>query len=288
MDHVTMSQRYIFQAELSCGCGYRAAIRDGVLETEHRNTSPYDKPDTTRELYRDLPSSTLSLFERSYRWLEGRIAPGPSGGRVWFEGYVTAWFFLHNHLELLRPNDLLIVMDKFPETLRAYKQVLEEQKCPCPVLYLADASTTPPLRRGVIHCCMDFFATNEHSFWDEGCYLAQMKPYFHPDCQFYGVYFSFHNGPKSMARYLRDYPGSSPHNFHWSWFLRAMEPDFVLRETEDCGCSLDSGTNLGLGFHIPGEELHLQAYWGILRKNSEKGHNPLVRDENRGYNKKSG
>ena len=122
-----MSQKYVFQAALRCGCGYSAAIRDGILQTKNVNTSLYDKPDTTRELYRDLPSMTLSLYERSYHWLEDHIRNRVPHGRVWLEGYVNAWFFFHNHLELLDRSDCLIVIDKFPETLLAYKAVIERQ-----------------------------------------------------------------------------------------------------------------------------------------------------------------
>lgn len=260
MDNVSMSATYISRAELHCSCGYTARIRDGILQTEHVNQSPWDKPDTTRELYRDLPSMTLSLFERSYHWLEDRLKEQDGRRLVWFESYVTAWFFLHNHLELLRPDDSLIVVDKFPETLLAYKEVIERQGAPCDILYIADDSPAPPIRHGIIDRVIDFFGTNEHSFWYENFYLSQMLPYFKEDCELMGVYFFFKNGANSLQKYLADYPGSSSCNFNIHWFLTELERDFILKETEDCGSSLDSGSNLGLGFHVPGEELHLQPY----------------------------
>ena len=265
LENVAMSQKYIFQATLNCSCGYSAAIRDGILETENKNTSLYDKPDTTRELYRDLPSMTLSLFEHSYRWLEERIQTENAHGKVWLESYVTAWFFLHNHLNLLDKTDSLIVIDKFPETLAGYKNVIERQGTPCNILYIADASSAPPLKKQIIDRNMDFFATNEHNFYHESFYLTQMLPYFKQDCELFGVYFFFKNGPRSMQKYQTDYPGSSPKNFNIRWFLEQLNQDFVVTETMDCGSSLDSGDNLGLGFHVPGEELHLQPYRARLR-----------------------
>lgn len=262
LEHVTMNQRYVFQGALGCPCGYSAAIRDGVLHTGNVNTSLYDKPDTTRELYRDLPSRTLSLFEQSYRWLEQRISGTVPHGRVWFEGYINAWFFFHNHLELLDGEDRLIVLDKFPETLAAYKEVIENQGPTCDILYLADCSTAPPLKKGIIDCGMDFFATNEHNFYHDGFYLAQMLPYFRRGAELFGVYFFFQRGEQSMKTLLRDYPEASVHNFSIRWFLNEARRTFRMAETFDCGFSLDSGNNLGLGFHVPGEELHLQPYHG--------------------------
>ena len=261
LENASMSQKYVFQAALRCGCGYSAAIRDGILQTKNVNTSLYDKPDTTRELYRDLPSMTLSLYERSYHWLEDQIRNRVPHGRVWLEGYVNAWFFFHNHLELLDRSDCLIVIDKFPETLLAYKAVIERQGMPCDILYISDCSPLPPLREGVVDCVMDFFAVNEHNFYHADLYLNQLVPYLKRECELFGVYFFFRNGGVSMRKLLADYPESSPNNFNVRWFFREMERNFRVIETADCGFSLNSGDNLGLGFHIPGEELHLQPYY---------------------------
>lgn len=264
LENVTMNQKYIFQAVLHCSCGYSAMIQDGILQTPYKNQSLYDKPDINRELYRDLPSMTLSLFERSYRWLEEQIRRIPHGN-VWLECYVNAWFFFHNHLELLNKEDSLIVLDKFPETISAYKAVIERQGTPCNILYISDASGTPPLRHNIIDCNMDFFASNEHNFYADNFFLSQLCPYLKKNCQAYGVYFFFQNGTRSMKKLQHDYPETFEENFNIRWFLQNLEKYFQLCDTDDCGFSLDSGENLGLGFHCPGEELHLQPYAAKLR-----------------------
>lgn len=99
-----------------------------------------------------------------------------------------------------------------------------------------------------------------------------MLPYLKEDCRLFGVYFFFRNGPRSMKKYLTSYPGSSPNNFSIRWFMEQMDRNFLVTDTDDCGCSLDSGDNLGLGFHVPGEELHLQPYRARLR--SGRGEEP--------------
>ncbi len=90
---------------------------------------------------------------------------------------MNAWFFFHNHLELLDRRDRLIVIDKFPETLLAYKAIIERQGLPCDVLYISDCSSAPPLRENIIDCVMDFFAVNEHNFYHGDFYLNQLLPY---------------------------------------------------------------------------------------------------------------
>ncbi len=65
----SMNQRYIFSGECRCACGYSAEIRNGMLITPIRNKDKYDKPDTEREMYKNLPPSLLSLFQSSYNWM---------------------------------------------------------------------------------------------------------------------------------------------------------------------------------------------------------------------------
>ena len=176
---------------------------------------------------------TLSLFERSYRWLESAVKSSVSNGKVWLESYVIAWFFFHNHLNLLHHDDVLIVIDKFPETLMAYKAVIERQGAPCNILYIADSSDTPPLRRGIIDCNMDFFASNEHNFYHPGMYLKQLLPYLKPQCELFGVYFFFKNGHKSIRKCMADYPESFKHNFNVQWFFSEIKQDFHIVDTID-------------------------------------------------------
>lgn len=89
---------------------------------------------------------------------------------------------------------------------------------------------------------MDFFGTNEHSFYHENFYLDQMLPYLKEDCRLFGVYFFFRNGPRSMKKYLTSYPGSSPNNFSIRWFMEQMDRNFLVTDTDDCGAPWTRGT----------------------------------------------
>lgn len=266
LDQVNMSQRYIFQGKLDCACGYSAVIRDGVLETGILNRNPRDHADPTRQLYRELPSDMLSLFEQSYRWVEQSIRSCAGEKRVWLESYVNAWFFFQNHLELLREDDTLIVVDKFPETLQAYKSVIEWAGPPCDILYIAVAGSRLPLREQVVDCTMDFFSSNEHNFYEKGLYLSQLCPYLRDSAELFGVYFHLEGGERSRRNLREQYPDCEPNSFNVHWFLEEMGKKFRILETEECGMVDNCGKSSGLRFHAPGDPLHLMAYHGLLNR----------------------
>lgn len=263
--NASMDSRYIFDADMSCRCGYSARIQSGILLTPNRNTSLYDKPDTTRELYLDLPSATLSLFERSYHWLGDRLSKEGTSGKVLWESYINAWFFLHNHIELLTENTELIVTDKFPETLAAFKEVIDRGKGQHDILYIADAGIAPPLKKNSVDIAVDFFATNEHNFYHDDFWPDHMRPYMKKDAFAAGVYFYFEGGKRSMQNLLKNYPEASIRNFNRSFFETNIHLNYRLKSLFDCGCSTDSGANLGLGFHEKGDKLHLLAYEAEVR-----------------------
>lgn len=268
---VSMDMKYIYEAELTCGCGgdgpgYRARVEDGILVTPNGYAGEQDKPDLTRELYKDLPPALISLFESAYNYMTADLRGMDLTGKVVMETYVNAWFFLHNHQRCFSPEGFYIVVDKFPETLRMYKDLIERESYDLPILYLADASKEYPLKPGCVDLHLDFFALNEHNFYSETFLPDELAPYMKPDAHFLGTYFYFDQGPRSLQAYLDAYPEASAANFSLDRFRRSMaEAGIRLAHEHFCGAATDSGSNLGLGFHQTGEKLCLEEYLGFYQ-----------------------
>ena len=103
-----------------------------------------DIPDVERKVYKDLPDSLISLFQRAYNFMDEALLHMDLTGKVVMETYVNAWFYLHNHHRGMSPDGKYIVVDKFPETLRMFKDLLERDGCKLPILYLCDSSKDYP------------------------------------------------------------------------------------------------------------------------------------------------
>lgn len=271
VSQVDMDLRYLYSGELACGCGYRAKVWEGILLTPNQDQSLYDKPDTSRELYKGLPPALLSLFERSYNWMGERLAKMDLAGRVVMETYVNAWFFMHNHLGWLSPQGRYIVVDKYPETLRMYKNLIEKQGFELDILYIADSSTWLPLKEGCVHLHLDFFAANEHNFYHHSFLYERLRKFLSADARLLGTYFYFENGRKSMENLMAQYPEAYEKNFSRDWFFQSLkESGYVPTDWEDCGFTRDSGANLGFGFHKKGEKMHLLPYLAKREDKSER------------------
>ena len=258
---VQMDMSFIFEGELSCDCGYAASIEDGIVVTPNGYRGEQDIPDVERKVYRDLPDSLISLFQRAYNFMKEGLAHIDLAGKVVMETYVNAWFFLHNHHQYMSPRGFYIVVDKFPETLRMFKDLLEREGCDLPILYLADSSKDYPLRKGCVDLNLDFFAINEHQFYADDFLMHHLAPYMAPGGCCIGTYFWFENGRKSMKQLAAEYPESSPRNFSLPFFLEQMKASgFNITRRQDCGYTTSSGNNIGFSFHCEGEKMHLESY----------------------------
>ena len=260
---VEMDQRFLYQGILGCSCGYRAKIKNGILMTPNKNTNLQDSPDVTRELYKDLPPELISMFQRSYNWMLKQMEETDLHRKVIAETYINAWFFMHNHLEYLPADSSYLVIDKYPETLLMYKHLIEKQRPDLDILYLADSSTRFPLKQNCIDLHLDFFAANEHNFYHDTFLYKELSPYLKEKADLIGTYFYFEHAPKSMKLLLSQYPECYFRNFSVEYFHRSLkEHGYEILDEEDCGCTTDSGNNLGFGFHVKGEKMHLLPYHG--------------------------
>lgn len=261
MANVEMDQRFLYNGNLTCYCGYEAEISSGILMTPNKNENLQDAPDITRELYKDLPPALISMFQRSYNWMIEKMESVNLHEKVIAETYINAWFFMHNHLHALPADSLYVVIDKYPETLLMYKHLIEKQNPDLDILYLADASTRFPLIKHCIDVHLDFFAANEHNFYNPTFLYDRLNPYLKNNSDLIGTYFYFDRAPKSMRTLLTEYPECFSQNFHVNYFKKSLKDyHFKLLDTELSDPVTDSGNNLGFGFHQKGEKMYLMPY----------------------------
>lgn len=264
--NATIKCNSLYAGDLVCDCGYSAIIEDGIIITPNRAKSLYDKPDLERELYKDLPPGMITLFQRSYNKMVDYLNRYSREESVVLETYVNAYFFMHNHIENLNPACKYIVIDKYPETLKMYRDLMNESGSKLDILFIADDSTNYPLKKNLVDLNIDFFAVNEHQFYNHSFLLGKLKPYMSNTGTFIGTYFYFNRGIKSIKNLISLYPESDPLNFNREYFFNEINKTHLdLADWQEMGLTTDSGENLGFGFHEKGEELHLMTYAGTIK-----------------------
>jgi len=178
------------------------------------------------------------------------------------ETHINAYFYLQfelQHLDLTEAK--IIIVDKFPEMLALYKDLIDRQGFEVDILYLADDSTKWPLKTGCVDIFLDFFASNEHQFYRPSSLSTEITPYLAAEANMLGTYFYMVNGHKTIRKLVADYPEASKENFDLNIFLRELNANgYRLLEDNHLGYITDSGEKWCFGFHVTGEEMHLMSY----------------------------
>lgn len=251
----------ILTGKLFCICGYHAEIIKGILITDGRNISQYDYPDLDRKFYKDLPAPLVSLFQKSYNWMFQQLKKQDLSGKIILENHINAYFFLYTHFDKIDPHALFVVVDKFPEMVYLYKDLIEHLGLDLKILYIADSSCNYPIKKQSVDIYIDYFSSNEYGIFNRCHLMEKIKQNFHSDTAFIGTYFSFDHNSKSMKTLKNQYCENWELNFNQSAFknyLLAQQYKFI--DESDIGYVLDSGTSQAFTFHEKNDRLLLYSY----------------------------
>ncbi len=253
----------IMQAALTCDCGYKAAIINGILITEGRNISEYDSPDLDRKFYKDLPASWVSLFQKSYNWLNNRMQKMDLKNKIVYENHINCYFFLYTILGKLPKDALYIVSDKYLEVITLYKDLIEKQNLGYNILFIADSSHQLPLKKASIDLYIDYCSSNEYAFFNTDDDLFTITiPYLSPDAQILGTYFYFDPGSRSHHKLLQEYPTCLSQNYllsHLKELVRHHQLQVIDKENNGFAVD-DASKNRNFSFHNRGDKIHLYSY----------------------------
>ena len=262
-----MSQTQITNADISCTCGYKARIHEGILLTPNQNQSKYDQADVGKVIYSDVPDILTSLYQKSYYVMEKYLGDVLRNEAVVMETHLNAYFYLQYELDLLEKNNCrLILVDKYPEILMMYKEALESKGRDIDVMFIANDGTDLPIRHGMVDVFVDFFGSNEHQFFNETYLLDEIHEYLSDLSYVVGTYFSLPGSRQSIKNMMQYYPEATANNFNLSLFKEKLKSSgFIQIISEHIGETSDTGEDYRcLGFINEDEKIRLDSF--LLRK----------------------
>lgn len=263
---------YILSGSLVCSRDgqYEAKISDGIIETGNLYTGLYDRPDLSRGLYRDMGPEFSFAFQRCQDRITEALLQDSLDGKVILEANINGYFYMYNHLSLLPETSLLILIDKYPETLRMYKALIEQCAIKCQILYLADAGVDYPLKKGAVDRYITMCGEGEYLLYHEKCYLEEAKDFLKPDVRIYGTYLSYDVNSKSRNNLRVKYPESSWRGFHMPYLKEDYDRCGFQMQQEQMGAVTDCGAHVyAFSCQVIGEVLRLYSFTAE-RKISDK------------------
>ena len=267
VEDAVIQNGYLMSGVLSCPEGgdeaaeYQISIDNGIIKTGNLYQGAYDHPDLERGLYRDMSPDFDRGLRHSYDRISKLLLEEDLHGKVILEANINGYFYMYNHLNLLPSDCTLIVIDKYPEMLEMYKELIEQCNPQCQILYIADAGTSYPLREGCVDLYISYLGENEYLLYHEHTYLEDAGRFLKKNAKIYGAFISYDKRAESRKKLRKKYPESSPRLYQMDYLREEYQKNGYLLEPKEMSVVSDSGTKeYAFECHLKGENLWVYSF----------------------------
>ena len=251
---------FIKEGNLSCTCGYKAQIRNGIVVTTNIYTGTHDTPDLELKLYHETGAEWDSNAPRCGEYMLEAIHKMDLQGKVIFEANINGFFFTFNFMEELPKNCFYIIVDKYESVLSRYKALMDSLYPGVDVLYIADAGEALPLADQCIDLYLALFGEMEYEYYHKQPELHDIVRQLVPNARIIGAFQSLPKDSQSRKNLQLKYPEGSP---------RMVNIQYLKEDYAKSGYEL-TPTKLGVIYktlkhhmyteHVDGEPITLYGY----------------------------
>lgn len=249
----TFSEKYILEGCLLCECGYSAAVENGVIVTGNLYTAPYDSPDVNRNIYNTLCDELFFQYQQCSQFILKELQQMDLKNKIILEGNINGYFFLYKNLEYLPKDCLVIIVDKFQETVDMYKDLLERMNIDRDILFIADADTDLPIDKKCVNILIDFHGSNEWMLYHEDTFEEDISDYLAERCEIVGTYVSLPSFAKTKENLMKKYPESSSRSFSVRSYKDALSGMGFTCDMIKSGEILHTQNSYAFSCHVDGE-----------------------------------
>ena len=229
----------LWEADISCECGYHAEIRDGVfLSQEQREEKQIVPIDMNRETYSRLKPEGVSRLQKNFYWILKQLKSQKLGGKIVFENFVNTICFSSTGLPYLDREAFYVIADSDERVIRDIKQRIEGLGCAHKILFLVQNSMNYPLKEGAIDIVIDYFHSEIVQSFGFPTLEMEMRPYVRCGTEIVGIYTYAKEGKKTLARTREMFPDSWEGRFILKEFQKNFEQCGVKIEEEKYGGTL--------------------------------------------------
>ncbi len=283
LDSASLSGGSIQKGLLSCGCGYRSTIEDGIIFPPHyAEDTPFkafDNIDSVMAMKNQFSPLYRKLLAKCYIWMYNQMAGKLEEPRCFMVGPFT-FNFLLGFIERLGKKHLYIVFDpsaKRISKLKKYLSVWNDR-----IVYMVGDASRLPIQAGTADCFIDDYSTSNSLFTYGGFSTESLAPLIKPGGDILGVFTTYAQAPKSLRNFRKSHPGFPPDKMT----LAGLKYQWSLEKIEFVDKKLIGTTTPG-EIHFPqnelGEPVEIHGYHARKAPAADHGGDaqPTIRDTDR-------
>lgn len=258
----------IFNGELYCGCGYSAFIENGIIVTEGGYISKYDWPDYNKSFTQGMPANAVSILKKTNHCLLDYINSVDTANKIIYENHINIYSYIYFLQQNLPKNAKYIISDKFKDIISLYKDHIDRANLGLEIIYIADSTFNPPIKKKSVDIFLDSHSNNEFMFFNQN-YIQDVTEHLCNDNYLLcGTFLSYESqNCKSIENLHRCYPESSADNFNYNNYKKhfLQSGKYRLITEYNCGYTENMNECEGISFHSEKEKMYFNFY--VWQKN---------------------
>lgn len=211
LDSASLSNGSIQKGELSCECGYEAAILDGIILcrnfTEDTPFKAFENVESVMAMKDQLSPAYRKLISKTYLWMYNRIANLLTGGRHIMTGPFT-FNFLLEYIEKLGQDNTYIVFDPSLKRIEKIKKYLSSWNYP--VVFIVGKPHELPLKSGSVDIYIDDYSTVNSLFTYNTFSTDKIAKLLKTSGEAVGIFTTYRLAPKSLGNFRKNHPDFKP------------------------------------------------------------------------------
>ena len=259
LDGARISNNRIHGGTLTCGCGYQAEIRDGMILCEgHGEDTPFkvfNNVESVVSLVDEYSDSYRMVIDRAYTWMYHQMEAVGQNAYI-LAGPFTANFLL-KHCGSLDPSVTLIIIDPSVKRLAKLRQYMEDFAFN--KVFVAGAMGNLPLKKESVHLYIDDFSTINALYTYNQTPFSYVAPLLCRSAEVIGVINDYSTVPRTMRNLRELQPGFAPEKMKPAAIKNALAQQGVkIYEQKVIGETAGNGQHFRR--HVPGEQFQVVGY----------------------------
>ncbi|OIK16659.1 hypothetical protein BIV60_03275 [Bacillus sp. MUM 116] len=258
LQNASILGQHIFEGNLSCGCGYQAEIKEGILITGNLQSSPFKYSIYDIDVAKWNPDF-ISLLEKNKLWMYNKLLKQQMENKIVLETNLEISMMLPKYLSTLSKNTSYIFTCYSFEMLKTFKKNIEKLHTHLPVLYIVNSDLHLPLAHQSIDIFIDSMSFSQYSLIYKESPIQILIRYLKNNSCIIGNTIFYEANSKSLTNIQSIYPAPNPNAFQPN-FLEAELQKHHLKFTskEIAGFTKNPGSYFT--YHDENEKMNLLAY----------------------------
>lgn len=266
MKDVAIKNHYIHKGHLTCSCGYKASIEEGIIITANLyETSPYPSYFYDIDTIKEMNHSMINLFEKGNFWFQKVLQNMNLENRLIVETNIDAFVTLPKYIDILDTSASYVISGYSLAMLKKVRKRIEGKNPKLNVLYILNTDLNLPLKPFSVDIFVDSYTTNDFSLLNPQFPINILKNYFHSNSIIVGGYSYYDSWSKSLRNISSLYPNSHQHILNPKYIdENLLVNGFQITQSENIGYCTDPGPFFD--YHVKGDKFHMSMYLASTTK----------------------